>query len=190
MPTRSLSQQYKDALSSGNFATAFTVAITYPDGVVRITDYAHDLDHDGYTYQSTGELVANSEVEETNDLSISSLMIEISSLAPGFIAAALLYDHNNRPVTLGRVIVDSDGNVLDLVVLFDGLSSNSRTVDNPDTNTYLLQIEASSEFGDLDQKNGRFTNNASQQDVFSGDKGFEFVDDLADPLIWGRKDRI
>jgi hypothetical protein len=35
------------------------------------------------------------------------------------------------------------------------------------------------------QVNGRITNNSTQQRFFSGDKGFEFADQIVRDLKWG-----
>jgi hypothetical protein len=178
------------AVSAPGVHTAHILSIKYPNGTVRFTDYARDIEHDGFVYQALNVPVSISAVTETNDLEISTLVLELSAIKPGIVAAVLLYDHINREVVLSRVILDRDGNNITVVVLFDGLSSNAGILD-PDTGAPpVVQIEASSHFGDLDQRRGRYTNNEAQQDLFPGDKGFEFVTDLVDPILWGRKERL
>lgn len=187
---RNMSEAYRAAVTAPGVRTAYMITLEYPDGTVRLTDYAHDLEDDGFTYIATGELMSISTVTETSDVEISTLLIEISALAPGFIAAFLLYDHINRPVTLYRAVLDVNSQLIDKITLFAGMSSDGGIQDAGPGGVPLIQLEASSHFGDLDQKAGRYTNDASQKDRFPGDKGFDHVDDLVDPLIWGRPDRV
>lgn len=187
---RNMSQAYRDAVTATGVRTAFLVTIEYPEGMTRLTDYAHDLDHDGFTYTSTGQMMGLSAVSESSDIEISPLVIEISALAAGFVAAVLQYDHINRPVTLRRALLNNNSQIIDIIKLFAGLSSDAIILDAGPSGSPLVQIESTSQFGDLDQKAGRFTNSASQADRYPGDKGFDHVVDLVDPLIWGRPDRV
>ena len=49
-----------------------------------------------------------------------------------------------------------------------------------------LTLEIASQFADYERKNGRRTNNASQQRFFASDVGMEFSPQIQTDIKWGR----
>lgn len=190
---RSIPNSYRNQIRSGGIYTAYLLAIEYPSGTVRFTDYAHDIEFDGVTYLRANNMLTISTVTETGDIETSPVVVELSGLNEGIIAALYLYSHINRALTLLRAILRADGELVGVVTLFDGLTTSATILDAAPAESApapIAQIEAASHFGDLDQKRGRYTNDESQKDIFPGDKGFEFVTELVEPLVWGRRDKI
>ena len=56
---------------------------------------------------------------------------------------------------------------------------------NDSTTSSVLKLDLESYFANSGQVNGRITNNTTQQRFFSGDKGFEFADQIIKDLKWG-----
>ena len=181
---------FEAELSKPGIKTGYLLSIKYPQGTVRFTDYAHDIDHDGFTYLSVAGIVRVGTFTETDDLEISQLVVELDATQPSIVSAVLTYDHNNRELVLSRVILGAEGAIIGVLILFDGLTSGGSILDAAPGGSPTVQITAASHFGDLDQKRGRFTNDESQKAIYPGDKGFEFVTELAEPVLWGRKDKI
>lgn len=190
---RSLPNSYRNQIRSGGIYTAYLLAIEYPSGTVRFTDYAYNIEFDGKTYLRANNMLTISTVTETGDIETSPIVVELSGLNEGIVAAFYLYSHINRVLTLSRAVLRADGDLVGVVTLFDGLTTSATMLDAAPSESApapIAQMEAASHFGDLDQKRGRYTNDSSQKDIFPGDKGFEFVTDLVEPVVWGRKDNI
>ena len=181
---------FEQSLSQSGLRTGYLLSIKYPQGTVRFTDYAHDITHDGFTYLSVAGLVRVGDFTETDDLQISELVLELDAIQSAIVSLILTYDHINREVILSRVILGPEGVIIGVLILFDGLTSGASILDAAPGGSPIVQIKASSHFGDLDQKRGRFTNEESQNATFPGDEGFEFVTELAEPILWGRKDKL
>lgn len=192
---RAMSPEFKAAIAAPSVPTALLLAIKYPQGTVRFTDNVFDLEWNGFSYTAIAGLGNVSAVSESEDLEISSLVVELLATQSSIVSTVLAYDHVNRELTLLRACLDGDGQIVGVIPLFDGLTSGGAILDAAPVETGgsgspIVQIEASSHFGDLDQRAGRFTNSESQNNLFPDDKGFEYATDLVESLIWGRKDNI
>lgn len=180
------------AFDRGHYGFADLLSIEYPSGWVRLTTYAHDLEDDGKTYRAAEGVLTISPALESTDLTLAPIVAELSALDPSMVAAALLYDHINRPAVVAVAVVES-GAVVGVLTAFEGLTNSARMVDGDpygSASESVLQLSIASEFGDLDQKRGRYTNDASQTAIYPGDRGFRFVHKIADRYLWGRADRI
>ena len=72
-----------------------------------------------------------------------------------------------------------------MFTVFDGRIMNYNIRETDSTATVTMTV--ASLFADFERKNGRRTNNASQQRVFSSDLGMNFSAEIVKDIKWGRK---
>ena len=93
----------------------------------------------------------------------------------------------NKRVVIYRAILDSDYSFTsdDVFTVFDGRIMNYSIKETESTATVTMTVAGL--FADFERKNGRRTNDTSQQRIFSGDLGMNFSAEIVKDIKWGRK---
>jgi hypothetical protein len=163
--------------------------------VYYVTNAPQDVTVDGNLYVAFGNFLSVGVIEEDAQLEIPQMAIQISGIAP-YETDAAPYDESfmqtmlkdttkyiDQPVKRYRVYFDLNWADKGSVLLFQGRMSNaSITYDIEGVSSVLL--EASSHWIDFTRRNGRFTNQNSQQSRYPGDKGFEYSRLLFKDIKW------
>ena len=153
--------------------------------VQYMTDAAFDIPYDGNTYTSSDYFLSMGSVEESSDVRVGSINIELSSVGQSFTSAFLSNPYIGKQVIIYRAFLNSTGGIIGVpVVIYDG------RIDGFDMNetatTSSLSVSVASHWSDFEKKAGRYTNSNSQELFFSGDKGFEFAANTVKDIKWGR----
>ena len=121
------------------------------------------------TYLSSGVLLDVSNVTESQGVQVSRLNLTLTGVDQTYIALVLNNNVIHDEVKIFRAFLDSSGSFQI----------------NDSTTSSVLKLDLESYFANSGQVNGRITNNTTQQRFFSGDKGFEFADQIIKDLKWG-----
>lgn len=153
---------------------------------VYLTDRGHDISYGGNTYQASSHLLSVANVNESSDIRVNSLDIELSGVDQAYIASFLGTSYIGRQVIIYKAFLDDNGAIIGAPVMFydgriDGFSINQND------KTATLNVSVASHWSDFEKKSGRYTNPNSQELFFSGDKGFDFAAFIVKDLKWGKK---
>ncbi len=159
----------------------------YLDGLTqRLTDAYRPLTWNGDTYTAVGHFVGFDGLEESAELQVTQVRIQLSGVVTDTIAELLSYSYIDRRVAIWKGFISGTGVVADPILIFDGRADAPAIEENPDDGTCIVTLTASQHWVDFERRPGRHTNHEEQQIWFSGDKGFEFVSEINKPITWGR----
>lgn len=168
-----------DEIRLAHFVTMYFSSTLY------ITDYGHDIDYSGNTYEALNGFMGASDPTETRDLKVNSITLSMSGVDQTFISIFLNQDWVNRRVTLQTAVLDSaDAVIGSPITVFDGQITQFQISESDKTSDVSISI--ASHWADFSRKAGRMTNTNSQQYYFSSDKGFEFSANSVQDIKWGR----
>ena len=136
------------------------------------------------TYLSSGVLLDVSNVTESQGVQVSRLNLTLTGVDQTYIALVLNNNVIHDEVKIFRAFLDSSGSIIaDPFLVYHGFINSFQI--NDSTTSSVLKLDLESYFANSGQVNGRITNNTTQQRFFSGDKGFEFADQIIKDLKWG-----
>jgi hypothetical protein len=127
-----------------------------------------------------------SEFSEQTDISKTSVKLTLSGAEQSFISIVLNENVINDEVDIYRGLLDSSNTLIDdPIILYKGHIENFSIQESGTTSNVVLSIV--SQWADFDKKNGRKTNNTSQQRFFSTDVGMDFSSETIRDIKWGKK---
>lgn len=162
-------------------------AVYFTNGHIDVSfDSATAPDSGTNTYLAQGQFLGLGAVNETRDLRVSTVPLVFTAVDFTTIALILNNTYIDKRVVIYRAVLDEklqpqtgqtyqyfDGRIKDFTI------SESRA-------SAQLTLEIASQFADYERKNGRRTNNASQQRFFASDVGMEFSPQIQTDIKWGR----
>ncbi|WP_295537491.1 hypothetical protein [uncultured Thioclava sp.] len=158
----------------------------FQGGTVRIWSGLGPLNWGGHEWAGAGTLLGFSDVDETNGIVASGVTISLSGVPLDLVSIAIEEAQQNAPGTVWIGFTSEDWALLaDPEIIFSGLLDVPSIDDAGDTCTVSITYE--SQLIDLQRaREWRYTDE-SQQALFPGDKGFEFVTSIQNKTItWGR----
>ena len=139
------------------------------------------------SYTGVGHLLQISDVEETQDISAKGMTLSLSGVPSGLLADALNTPYQGRlcKVYLGFMTSWENPDASpDTLEVFSGYMDQMTIDEGSETSTITTSVE--SRLIDLERPRTRRYTNENQQQRFSGDKAFEFVESLQNlRLQWG-----
>ena len=142
---------------------------------IRFISYLSASDH----------LLGISRFSEQTDVTKSSINLTLSGADQTFISLVLNENVINDTVTIYRGLLDDDNTIIaDPFLLYKGSIENFEIQEqqNQVHYHYLSYLIGQT----LNKKNGRKTNNTSQQRFFSTDVGMDFSSQTVQDIKWGR----
>jgi len=187
--TRSLTTAIKNALATNDIRPVHLITIGFSTPI-NITDCSFPLTSSvsgsSVTYNSSDFIMGLSEFSEQTDISKTSLTLTLSGAEQSFISIVLNENVINDDVTIFRGLLDSSNALIDEpIILYKGNIENFSIQESETTSNVVLSIV--SQWADFDKKNGRKTNNTSQQRFFSTDVGMDFSSETITDIKWGKK---
>ncbi len=153
-----------------------------------ITDAWANIVWNGQTYTALGHFLGFSDIEESSELQVASLTIQLSGVDQSEIAAVLGENYIDRPIRIYKGFLDENNAVIaDPVLIFEGRMDSPVIEENPDDGTCTVSVTATNAWVDFERLSGRHTNHEEQQIFFPGDMGFEFASEVTGEITWGRK---
>jgi hypothetical protein len=189
--TRSIGTDFQSQLDSSTLQPFYAVSIGFsPDSLNLWTGY-NEIFIDSKTFTGSGDLMNISEVTETSDISAQGIKVSISGI-PSSVLSEVLTE------TFQGVVVDVFFGVLNTVdnqtvvidtpyKLFSGFV-DTMNIATGESNTIVITVE--NKLITLERAIDRKYTDQDQKQLFSGDRGLEFIDDIQDKSIaWGSKDK-
>ncbi len=94
-------------------------------------------------------------------------------------------EHIHRPVKIIRAYLTDTGSLVDNpYTIFLGYISGYNI--NETTTSSRISINVANHWANFEMKKGRRTNDSSQQQIFAGDRFFEFSDSMMVDIEWGK----
>jgi hypothetical protein len=158
----------------------------YLDGATTYaTDAFRTMVWNATTYPALGHFLDYDRIEETGDLSITPVTVQMSGVDQTLIAAVLAHEYIDRRLVIRKAFLSGAS-----AVIVDPLPSEFRVdsmsiEEDPDSGKCVVAISASSHWIDFERTPGRHTNHEEQQIWFPGDLGFEYVSQLNREIKWG-----
>ena len=154
--------------------------------VEYLTDAGIDISWSGNTYISSSGFLSFGSVQETMQISVGNITVNVSGVDKASIATALLEDYNDKKIVIYRGFLDTTASIIvDPFLLFDGRISSFSVTENPGE-TSTLSWQVASHWADFDKVAGRRTNNNDQQNLYPGDLGLDHASEIIKDLKWGR----
>jgi hypothetical protein len=187
--TRSLTTATKNELATNDIRPIHLITIGFATPI-NITDCSFPLTSSisgsSVTYSASNHLIGISDFSEQTDVSKSSISLTLSGAEQTFISVVLNENVINDTVTIFRGLLADDNTIVsDPFLLYKGSIENFEIQEQPNSSTLRLSI--ASHWADFNKKNGRKTNNASQQRFFNTDVGMDFSSQTVQDIKWGRE---
>ena len=186
--TRSLTTAIKNELATNDIRPVHLITIGFGTPV-NLTDCSFNLTSSvsgsSVTYSASDFIMGVSNHTEETDITKSSVSISLSGADQTFISVVLNENVINDSVTIFRGLLADDNTLIaDPFLLYKGNIESFEIQEGEKDSTVALSIV--SHWADFEKKNGRKTNNTSQQRFFSTDVGMDFSSQTVQDIKWGR----
>jgi len=170
------------ALESGVFRMAFLVRLEF-DTPIRFSSLYETRTFDGVTYTGGGNLGSISSFSENTDLDPQEYSVSLSGINQSVLQTIGSSNYLNRDARCYVVMLDEDGNALgDPMTYFVGFTDEVSFTYGQKAS---IKVTVRDRLADWNRVKIERNVNADQQAKYPGDKGFEFVAQVADKkIIW------
>ena len=187
--TRSLTSAVKTELATNDIRPVHLITLGFGTPV-NITDCSFSLTSSvsgsSVTYNASDFILGISNHTEETDITKSSVSLVLSGADQTFISTVLGENVVNDSVDIFRGFLnDSNALISDPFLLYRGKIDSFDISEGDKERTVGLRIV--SNWADFEKKNGRKTNNTSQQRFFSADVGMDFASQTVQDIKWGRE---
>lgn len=186
---RTLSADMVTEVSATQLAPILMASLQFSTPVYLWSGYG-SLGYGGVTYLGIGTLGTISPVEETTDLAARGIMMRLSGVPTVNVALALTENYQGRACTIlfGALSPTAGTLISSPVTVFHGKMDVMQISD--DGQSAELTMTAESRLMDFRRvREVRYTDE-EQQNLFAGDVGLEFVNDIQEkPIFWGNQNQ-
>lgn len=182
---RGLTTAVNNELASDQINPVLLFNLDIGSGITQ-TDHYKDLTYNGVTYSASSLFLGISDVTESPEVAVDSLVVSFSGADQTIIALLLNNNYSEANTTIYKGFLDSNQNLIaNPFILFKGRVESFELSENE--NSSQININIASHWADFEKIQGRKTNTGSQQIYFSGDKGFDFASQSVGNIQWGKK---
>jgi len=186
--TRSLTTAIKNELATNDIRPIHLITIGFATPI-NITDCSFPLTSSvsgsSVTYSASDFILGISNHTEETDITKSTVSINLSGADQTFISTVLNENVVNDSVTIYRgLLADDNSLIADPFLLYQG-NIESFEIQEKEKDS-IVGLSIVSHWADFDKKNGRKTNNTSQQRFFNTDVGMDFASETVQDIKWGR----
>lgn len=187
--TRALHTDTVTALSAPVLRPFFLFEGSFAFSTLRLWDGYGDLSYDGQTWLGNGWFSGIGDVGEDNDIKSNGVDVFLSGVPLALVSLILTESRHSCRGKLYLGLFDEDGAIINTpYLLFEGALSSPRIDDSSNGSQIVLSYEDDLIFI---QKSSELRNNhETQQSLFPGDRGFEYVTSLQEWTgFWGYKEK-
>lgn len=188
---RDLTASFITELTADTCRPFFLFELETISTTLRYSSLNFDVTWNSNTWLGNGFFKKPGDLREGGgDIGADGITVELSGEPSALISTALTDVAQNKPATLYLGFLDaSDAVIADPYELYTGILDKVEIQDSPDVCTIVCYIENG--LIDLKRSSGLRYNHESQQTIFAGDKGLEFVDQMQNwSGYWGKPQRI
>tara|TARA_R110001606_G_scaffold262319_1_gene410968 strand:- start:102 stop:662 length:561 start_codon:yes stop_codon:yes gene_type:complete len=181
---KTLSTNNSNVLDDEVLRPIYFLKLEFPSGNVFLNSSDRDITWGGNSYIGSGTIGTLSDIEETAELQANGIKLTLSGIPSTYVSIALTTEYQGSTATEYLGFLNNDYVLVDdPFIIFVG-KVDTMSISLSDTATIELEIE--NRLIDWERPRiSRFTNE-EQQNLYSGDKGLEFVDSVAEKeLFWG-----
>ena len=183
--SRGLHSTLKTELATDHLDQIHLIQFTIGSTIYYRTTAYFDLVFDGNTYTAGADLLQIPTITESSTVSTSTVNFSLEGASQTFISLFLNNDHIHRPVKIIRAyLTDAGSLVTNPYTIFLGYISGYGI--NDTMTTSRITVNVANHWANFEMKRGRRTNDNSQQQIFNGDKFFEFSNSLMVDIEWGK----
>ena len=145
----------------------------------------HDIDYDGNTYSAAGHFLGFRALSETSQLQLRQVTITLSGVDGAYVSDVLNQSYIGRDLRIMLGFLKDDHTLESTpLTIFEGFM-DAPTVTFDPNGKCTVELIGTSDFAKWDQTAGRRTNDAEQQALFPGDRGFQFATAKVSQVSWG-----
>ena len=194
--SRTLDASIISALSSGDIEPFFAFKMEFDTTTLLLYTGLGTITIGSDTYTGVGSLLSFTDVEESADIGAKKVTITLSGIPSTNLSLALTEPYQGREVTILFGI--RNANVVYLIDVTDSTEPNASSTlfvgyidqmditEGPETSSISVVLE--SKLLELERSRVLRYTSAIQKALYTGDKGFDFVDELQGQTFnWGRK---
>ena len=181
---KTLSSNNSAVLNDSVIKPVYFIKFEFPTGTVYLNSSDRNFTISGQEYLGIGLIGSISTIQESSELQANGVKITLSGIPNTYVSIALTSDYQGSPTEITLGFLDSNYVLVDPpFTVFVG-KVDTMGIALGDTATIELEVE--NRLIDWERPRiSRFTNE-EQQNLYSGDKGLEFVDSVAEKeLFWG-----
>ena len=190
--TREFPNALNTYLAGNSFVSVLLVKIQKPDNSYTLwTDAPYDIDFNSDTYLAQGDFLSITEGQETSEIQIHSVSIQISALDVNNITTYATSNIINRTVEIRRAFLDpvtqqlqGDSAGDSGFLLFKGRVAAYAVNNNVNNADIVLQV--SSQFINFQRTSGRRSNLTNFQREHPDDFGMEYSHETLTEINWGK----
>jgi hypothetical protein len=157
----------------------------FASGFLRLWTGIGDISWNGHTWTGAGSLIGMSEISETEDVVASGVAVSLSGVPSDLVQIAIDEARQGMPGRVWLALFDANIDFIgEPVPAFAGRLDVPEITDDAETCTISISYE--SRLVDLNaSREWRYTHE-SQQVLFPGDRGFDYVTKIQDKeVVWG-----
>jgi len=183
MADRNMTAAVITALSSDHrFYHAISFDFATP---LRYTNCYKDLTISANSYISSDHIIEYPDIKESLGIKSHGISIKMSGVAIANHALALTESYLNKEVVIYRVYLDANNaQIADPVEMYKGYVDSYETEENIEKGTSVITWKIASHLVDFDRVVGREMSDDVQQNLHSGDLGFEYVEIANNVDFW------
>ena len=171
------------ALESSIFRPLFLVEIQF-DAVLRFSSAYGAITVAGVEYIGAANLGNITSAKENSDLDPNELKITLAGISDASLSAVGNSNYLNRSVVIKVAMFDEDGGVIDDTAMNYFVGKTDDVKFNYGKQSSIV-VTARDRLADWSRPRVERNMNSDQQAAYPGDKGFEFVGQIADKkIIW------
>ena len=185
--TRSIGSNFSTALSSDQIRPFLAVSIAFDPSLRLWTGY-HNITIDSSTYIGSGNLLEISNIQESSEVKATGISVSLSGLDSSILSSALTENVQGTNVEVYFGVLETSSNAESVIdtpyKFFEGFLDTMVIEEQGETSQISITIE--NKLIALEKPVDRRYTDQDQKNLFTGDKGLEFVDSLQDKeIVWG-----
>ena len=136
-----------------------------PTGTQYLTDAFISITYDSNTYSPLGYFLTFSNIDETSQLQVNGIYLNISGVDQTYISHVLDEDFVDRKVIIRKAFLSTtdDSLIADPIIIFQGNTNSPSISEAQDEGLCTVSIEVANQFVDFEKTGGRYTNSESQK---------------------------
>ncbi len=185
---RTIGTNFQAQLDSSQLQPFYAVSLGFSPTKLNVWTGYNDLFIDSETYVGSGNLLSISQIEESAEIRATGIKISLSGIPSSLLSEILTEDAQGTVAEVFFGVLQTSDNQTVIVdtpyKLFGGFIDIMTIIENG--NESIVSVSVENALITLEKAKDRRYTDQDQKNLFSGDKGLEFVDDLQDQSIaWG-----
>ncbi len=179
---RSISSGLQTQIANDANKIAFLLEFNFSTPL-RATNYYTDVTYDSNSYEAGGDFISLETATENGEAKIQELSVTMQNITSD--VRDLIEDGNYTNVVCNIYIAFFDSNeaLVDATTYFSGFIKSATIKETNNASHITLGI--ANHWSNWNLKKGRHFTDESQQNVYSGDVGFEYADQTKEDIRWG-----